>query len=150
MDEQKQLALLAVQAAAEACRTDLKIYENGAYQDCIQAIADAERYLIDAIEGRVIGETPNPAYKNFDLAVTKLVLLSVEFSEVYDLLMANICDGKPLSCYSGFVAIHWFFRLLSDDHSFVLVEDGDKAVIEIRDGYLIGPASFHSYLSKII
>lgn len=150
MDDQKQLARLAIQAAADASRADSDCLLKGAYADSMQAIADAERYLLDAIDGLVIAESPNEAYRNFDLALTKFVLLSVELTELYDALMANVCDGKPFTSYAGFIAIHWFFRLLSDDHSFVLVEDGDKAVIEIMDGYLLGPASFHSYLSKII
>lgn len=150
MDDQKQLAGLAVQAAADACRADHAAFKKGSYLESMTAIENAERYLLDAIAGRIIGDCPNEAYRNFDLAVTKLILLSVEFPELYDALMANVSDGKPFASYAGFISIHWFFRLLSDDHSFVLSESADMAAIEIMEGHLIGPASFHSYLSKII
>jgi hypothetical protein len=151
MNEQQQLAIFAVQAAAEACRTDPAISAKGAYQECISSIAEAEKYLIDAIEGRIIGDSPNPAFKHFDMATAKLVLLSVEFSEVFDRLMANICLGQPLASYTGFVATFCFMRALSDDHDYVLSrDDSDSAVIEIVDGCLLGPASLHAYLSRLI
>ena len=149
MKDQKALAYLAVKAAADACRADPESFRKGAYLDSMKAIEDAESYFIKAIEGSPI-EVPNEAYRKFDLAVTKLVLLSVEYPELYHSLMVNVCHGKPFSSYAGFIATHWFFRLLSDDHDFVLVEDADKAVIEISDGHLVGPASLHSFLSKII
>lgn len=150
MQEQKQLALLAVQAAVDACRVDPQIFEKGAYQHAMDAIADAERFLVDAIEGRVIGATTNRTYKNFDLAVTKLVLLSVEYGGIFDLLMSRICDGKPLTSYAGLTAVHCFLRCLTDDHDYILNQSGEHAVIEVGDGYLLGPASLHAYLSHLI
>lgn len=150
MSDQKPLAILAVQAAAEACRSDPAIYEKGAYLECMKIIAEAEKYLVDAIEGRIIGDTPNPVFKHFDMATTKLVLLSVEFSEVFDRLMINFCLGQPFASYVGFVATSCFLRALSDDHDYVLARDGDNEVIVIADGYLLGPASLHSYLSRLI
>lgn len=150
MNEQQQLAIFAVKAAAEACRSDPAIYEKGAYQVCISVIAEAEKYLIDAIEGRIIGETTNRTYKNFDMAAAKLVLLSVEFGEIFDRLMVNICLGQPFASYTGFVATSCFFRALSDDHDYVLAENGEHPVIVIEDGYLLGPASLHSFLSRLV
>lgn len=150
MNEQQQLAILAVRAAAEACRSDPAIYEKGAYLECIKIIAEEEQYLIDAIEGRIIGDTPNAFFKHFDLAATKLVLLSVEFSQVFDRLMINLCLGQPFASYVGFVATSCLFRALSDDHDYVLRHEDDNAVIVIADGYLLGPASLHSYLSRLI
>lgn len=150
MEGQKQLAANAIKAAAVACRSDPEAFKNGSYQESMKAIDDAERYLLDAIDGRIIGDCPNPAFRNFDLAVAKLALLSVEFGALFDALMINICEGHPFSSYKGFIAIHWFFRMLSDDHSFDLVESYDGAVIKIEDGNQIGPAAFHSYLSKLV
>jgi hypothetical protein len=150
MNDQQQLAILTVKAAAEACRSDPAIYEKGAYQECMKYIAEAETYLIDAIEGRIIGETTNRTYQHFDMAVAKLVLLSEEFSEVFDRLMINLCLGQPFASYVGFVATSCFFRALSDDHDYVLDQSGDNAVIVVADGYLLGPASLHAYLSRLI
>lgn len=150
MNDQQQLAILAVRAAAEACRSDPAIYEKGAYLECMKIIAEAERYLVDAIEGRIIGDTPNPVFKHFDMAATKLVLLSAEFSKLFDQLMANICLGQPFASYVGFVATSCFFRALSDDHDYVLDQSSDNAVIVVADGYLLGPASLHAYLSHLI
>jgi hypothetical protein len=150
MNDQQQLAILAVRAAAEACRSDPAIYEKGAYLECMKIIAEEEKYLVDAIEGRIIGDTPNPTFKHFDMAATKLVLLSAEFSEVFDRLMINLCLGQPFTSYVGFVATSCLFRALSDDHDYVLARDGDNEVIVIADGYLLGPASLHTYLSRLI
>lgn len=150
MSEQKQLAILALQAAVDDCKADPRIFEKGAYQHSMEAIEAAERFLIDSIEGRIIGSTTNDSYKNFDLAVTKLVLLSVEYSDLFDRLMANICHGHPLTSYVGLTGVHYFLRCLTDDHDYILNQNGEHAVIEIGDGYLMGPASLHAYLSHLV
>lgn len=150
MSEQKQLALVAVQIAAEDCRVDPKIYEKGLYEESIKAINEAEQYFIDAIEGRILANVANGSYKNFDQATAKLVILSVEFSEIFDALMANICDYKPFNSYIGFTCVQTFLRVLTDDHSYVLDREGDEAIIVIEDGYLLSPSTLHDYLSHLV
>lgn len=150
MNEQKQLALIAVQIAAQACRVDPKIYEKGLYDESITAINKAERYFIDAIEGRILSDAVNERYMHFDLATAKLVMLSVEFSDVYDTLMSNICDYHPFDSYIGFISIHGFLRALTDDHSYVLDREGSSDIIVIEDGYLLAPAPLYQYLSHLV
>lgn len=150
MISQKYQAINAIGAAANACANDPQVFEKGAYEESMHAITDAEAFFVDAIEGRILGKTPNPSYMHFDMAVAKLVLLFVECPVLYAQLMANICNGKPLTSYAGFISAHAFLKALTDDHGYVLEQKGDSAVITLTDGYLMGPASLYTFLSRLI
>lgn len=150
MSDQKELAILAIQEAAEASRVDPKIFEKGDHRDRLALVNESEKFLIDAVQGRILENAQNDRYKNFDLATAKLVVLSVEYPEVFENLTGIICDRHPLKSYVGFISIYVFLRTLCDDHSYVLDREGSEPIIVIEDGYLLCPAELHSYLSHLV
>jgi hypothetical protein len=149
-NDQADQALTILRVAVAAAQADPEACQRGQYRDSMLNIDLAERFFFEAVQGLLLVDTPNEGYHGFAQAVTKLLILSSEYPDTFNLLMKNICEGRPLASYAGLISTHWFLHALMDDHNYVLEEGPDGVTITVNDGYLLGPASLLRHLSKLV